>query len=227
MTEHQDLAPEPGAPDSEENRLDRRSFVLKSGLALGAAAVAPLVGAAPSLGARSRVASRRCDVAEAKRGEEFIKHEFDEAIAIHEGIVQAEQQLAKSHPFPEARRNITALLKEDRTFAEQLRALGTPYGATGEIEEVAGSMLELMTTTLGSAGEAESEAYEAHAVLLSLKRKQQDSGAAMLRIARARKDPELRDAATEFERGQREGAKVLAASLAAFAVEIAQADARA
>ena len=59
-------------------------------------------------------------------------------------------------------------------------------------------------------------------MLLSLKRKQQDAGAAMLRIARARKDAELRDAATGFERGQREGAKILADSLAAFAAEIAQ-----
>jgi hypothetical protein len=82
-------------------------------------------------------------------------------------------------------------------------------------------MGELMDETLASAGEAESEAYEAHAVLLSLKRKQQDSGAAMIRIARDRKDAELRDAATEFERAQREGAKALADALAAFAVRIA------
>ena len=46
----------------------------------------------------------------------------------------------------------------------------------------------------------------------------------MLQIARVRKDTELRDAATEFERGQREGAKVLADSLAVFAVQIAQTD---
>jgi hypothetical protein len=47
-------------------------------------------------------------------------------------------------------------------------------------------MAELMKTTLESAPEAESEAYEAHAVLLSLKRKQQDSALAMVRIARDR-----------------------------------------
>jgi hypothetical protein len=166
-------------------------------------------------------------MAQAKVGDEFIKHEFDEAIAIHGGIVEAETQLAKSHPFPVGRDSIKALLKEDRAALGQLRTLGKPYGATGEVEEVAGSMLELMTTTLESAGEAESEAYEAHAVLLSLKRKQQDSGAAMLQIARARKDVELRDAAIEFERAQREGAKVLAESLAAFAVAIAQTDTQA
>jgi hypothetical protein len=48
----------------------------------------------------------------------------------------------------------------------------------------------------------------------------------MLRIARARNDTELRDAATAFERGQREGARALADSLAAFAVWIAQTDAQ-
>jgi hypothetical protein len=164
---------------------------------------------------------------EAKYGDEFVKHEFDEAIAIHGGIVEAETQLARSHPVAEARTEIKAMLKEDQAFLKQLRTLGKPYGATGEVEDVAGSMLELMRTTLESAGEAESEAYEAHAVLLSLKRKQQDSGAAMLRIARARRDTELRDAATAFERGQREGSKALAASLAAFAVQIAQSETRA
>jgi hypothetical protein len=157
-------------------------------------------------------------MAEAKYGEEFIKHEFDEAIAIHGGIVEAETKLAKIHPFPEASEAVGGMLKEDQAFLKQLRQLGEPYGASGEVEDVAGSMLELMTTTLESAGEAESEAYEAHAVLLSLKRKQQDSGAAMIKIARERKDTELREAATEFERGQREGAKALADTLAAFAV---------
>jgi hypothetical protein len=58
-------------------------------------------------------------------------------------------------------------------------------------------------------------------VLLSLKRKQQDSGAAMVKIARELGDADLRDAAVEFERGQREGAKALAETLAAFAVRIA------
>jgi hypothetical protein len=62
-------------------------------------------------------------------------------------------------------------------------------------------------------------------VLLSLKRKQQDSGAAMIKIARELGDAELRDAATVFERGQREGAKAIADSLAAFAVQIATTEA--
>jgi hypothetical protein len=82
-------------------------------------------------------------------------------------------------------------------------------------------MKGLMNETLSSADEAESEAYEAHAVLLTLKRKQQDSGSAMAKIASAMKETEMRDAAREFERGQREGSKALAKSLAEFAAEIA------
>lgn len=163
-------------------------------------------------------------MAEAKVGDDFIKHEFDEAIAIQERIVEAEQQLSQEHPFPEAQRAITSCLKEDEQFLEQLQQLGRPRGATGEVEEVAGAMGELMQETLSSATEAESEAYEAHAVLLSLKRKQQDSGAAMVRIARELGDVDLRDAALEFERGQREGAKAIAETLAAFAVRLATQD---
>ena len=43
-----------------------------------------------------------------------------------------------------------------------------------------------MDETAQSAAEAPSESYEAHAVLINLKRKQQDSAAAMLKIARER-----------------------------------------
>ena len=160
-------------------------------------------------------------MAEAKVGDEFITHEFDEAIAIHRGIVEAERSLAATHPVPEVKRELKGYLKEDERFLRELEGLGAEKGATGKVEEVAGSMTELMETTLQSAPEAESEAYEAHAVLLSMKRKQQDSGLAMIRIARDRKDTKLREAATRFERGQRLAAKGLGASLAAFAVRIA------
>ena len=160
-------------------------------------------------------------MAEAKVGEEFIKHEFDEAIAIQQRIVEAEQELSRIHPFPDAKEAIKACVKEDQQFLKQLQQQGQPRGATGEVEEVAEAMGGLMQETLASASEAESEAYEAHAVLLSLKRKQQDAGAAMVKIARELGDTDLRDAAVEFERGQREGAKALAETLAAFAVRIA------
>jgi hypothetical protein len=158
---------------------------------------------------------------EAKVGEEFVKHEFDEAIAIHRAIVDAEQQLSKSHPVPGAKRAIESALAEDRKFLKQLEKLGKRHGATGEVEEVAGSMQQLMQQTVEKAASAESEAYEAHAVLVSLKRKQQDSGAAMLKIARAKKDTELRDAAREFTKATKTSAQTLADELAEFAVTIA------
>jgi hypothetical protein len=81
-----------------------------------------------------------------------------------------------------------------------------------------------MQTTLETASQADSEAYEAHAVLLNLKRKQQDSAAAMLKIAREMKDTDMRDAAQEFERGTKESANELATQLAALAVKIATQD---
>jgi hypothetical protein len=160
-------------------------------------------------------------MAEAKVGEEFIKHEFDEAIAIQRTIVEAGQQLASAHPFPDAKKAIDQGLKKDRTFLEQLEKLGQQHGATGEVEDVAGGLKQLMEETAQKATEAESEAYEAHAVLLNLKRKQQDSAMAMLKIARAQKDTELRDAAKEFQKGTKESANELADQLAAFAVQIA------
>jgi hypothetical protein len=162
-------------------------------------------------------------MAEAKVGDEFVTHEFDEAIAIQRGIVEAERALAETHPVGAVKRALRGFLRDDERFLSELEDLGAEKGATGKVEEVAGSMTELMQTTLESAPEAESEAYEAHAVLLSLKRKQQDSGVAMIRIARDRKDKKLREAATRFERGQRMSAKELGDSLAEFARRIASA----
>jgi hypothetical protein len=158
---------------------------------------------------------------EAKYGEAFIKHELDEAIAFQQTIVEAERRLAQSHPFPAARESIKACLKEDEDLSKELQRLGKPHGATGEVEEVAGAMQKLMNETLSSASEAESEAYEAHAVLLSLKRKQQDSGAAMVKIARSTRDAVMRDAARTLERSQRDGSKALAGTLGEFAATIA------
>jgi hypothetical protein len=166
----------------------------------------------------------RTEMGEPKVGEEFIKHEFDEAIAIQEAIVEAEKRLSRSHPVPEAQEALKGYLKEDQQFLKQLQQLGRKHGATGEVEEVAGAFTRLMEETTQSASEAQSEAYEAHAVLLSLKRKQQDSAAAMLKMGRKLKDTELRDAAREFEKAQRDSSKALSGSLADFAVTIATQD---
>ena len=56
---------------------------------------------------------------------------------------------------------------------------------------------------------------------LNLKRKQQDSAAAMLKIAREMDDTELRDAAAEFGKVTKASAQALADELATFAVQIA------
>lgn len=162
-------------------------------------------------------------MAEAKVGDEFITHEFDEAIAIQRAIVEAGQKLGKVHPHQPSRTAIAAAAREDQTFLRTLERLGKAKGATGKVEDVAQGIEELLSSSVEKAGEAPSEAYEAHAVLLNAKRKQQDSADGMLRIARARKDTEVRDAATEFGRAQKAACKALGAALADFAVVIAQA----
>ena len=160
-------------------------------------------------------------MSEAKYGREFITHEFDEAIAVQQAIVDGERQLADVHPDAPSKRAIKSALKQDERFLKELKKLGKPYGASGKVEGVAASLKELMEETAQSASEAESEAYEAHAVLINLKRKQQDSASAMLMIARETKETELRDAAKEFHKVQKDSAQALADSLSAFAVGIA------
>jgi hypothetical protein len=158
---------------------------------------------------------------DAKFGAEFVTHEFDEAISIQRTIVEAEERLASVHPQAETKRIMQRGLKQDQKFLRQLEQLGREHDATGKTEEVAGGLQELMQKTLESAQEAESEAYEAHAVLLNLKRKQQDSATAMLKMARTMKDTRMRDAAKAFEKGTRESATELADQLAVLAVRIA------
>jgi hypothetical protein len=162
---------------------------------------------------------------EAKLGEAFVKHEFDEAIAIQQAIVDAESALVTSHPMDTSRTAIEACLADDRIHLERLRTLGQAHGATGEVEEVARALTALMDETLRatSAEGSDSDYYEAHAVLLNLKRKQMDSAGGMLKIARVLRDGELRDAATNLHRGQRASSKTLATQLAAYAALIAAA----
>ena len=66
---------------------------------------------------------------EAKVGEAFITHEFDESIAIHRAIVEAEEQLSKSHPAPDAKRAIKAELAGGADFAEIAKAKSTDTGS--------------------------------------------------------------------------------------------------
>jgi hypothetical protein len=162
---------------------------------------------------------------EAKTGQEFITHEFDEAIAIQRSIVDAESTLAKKHPVASAKRALKSTLADDETFLKQLESLGKPHGATGKVEDVASGLTELMSETLETAVTegADSDFYEAHAVLLNLKRKQMDSAGGMLAIARDQKDSELRKASLAFRRAQTASSKTLTDELAAYAVKIAAA----
>ena len=156
-------------------------------------------------------------------GTEFIKHEFDEAIAIQQSIVDSASKLTTSHPVAAVKRQLKTDLTVDQRHLKELRQFGKPFGASGKREEVAEALGSLADETAAKAGSEESEAYEAHAVLLNLKRKQQDSSDAMIKIARDRKDTELRDAATKMKREIKASADGLGKSLAEFAVQIASA----
>ena len=162
-------------------------------------------------------------MSEAKVGEEFVKHEFDEAIAIQQCIVDAESKLSTTHPVASAKRAMKSALADDEKYLKQLQTLGKPHGATGEVEDVAGGLKELMESTLETATIEgnDSDYYEAHAVLLNLKRKQWDSAGGMVAIARDQKDTKLRDAAKDFQAGQKVTSTALTKELAAYAVQIA------
>ena len=164
-------------------------------------------------------------MSEAKTGEAFITHEYDEAIAVQQCIVDAETTLSTKHPQSSAKRAIKASLSEDKTFLADLKKLGKPHGATGKVEDVAEGLKDLMESTLETATKegADSDYYEAHAVLLNIKRKQMDSAGGMLEIARATKDSQLRTAATAFQKAQKASCQTLADELAGYAAKIATA----
>ena len=119
--------------------------------------------------------------------------------------------LAAKHPLRSAKTAIEASLVDDEKFLKELRTLGKGHDATGEVEDVASGLKELMESTLETAeGEgADSDFYEAHAVLLNLKRKQMDSAGGMLAIARDMNDDELRKAATAFQAAQKASSESL------------------
>jgi len=162
-------------------------------------------------------------MAEQKIGEQFITHEYDEAIAVQQCIVEAETQLSTKHPVKSAKEAIKAALADDKEFLQQLKTLGKPYGATGKVEDVAEGLTGLMEDVLQTATTdgADSDFYEAHAVLLNIKRKQMDAAGGMLEIARATKDSELRTAATAFKKAQKASSEALADELASYAAQIA------
>ena len=156
-------------------------------------------------------------------GKEFIRHEFDEAIAVQRGIVKAETQLASSHPMPGAKTMLKSSATESKQWLKKLETAGSKFGATGVAEEVAEGINQLATETLEKASQTgeESDYYEAHAVLLNAKRKQQDSAGSVIKIARAMKDRELAQEATQMQKATKQAADELATSLTEFAVRIA------
>ena len=158
---------------------------------------------------------------DAKTGKAFIRHEFDEAISVHKAIVEAERILAEAHPMREAKTAIGKMLKDDEALLAELRVLGKGYGATGKSEEVATAMADLSKSTNESADEAPSEAYEAHAVLLTMLRKQQDSASAVAMIATELDDREVKTAATKMQKAVTAEADQLATLLGKLAVQIA------
>jgi hypothetical protein len=156
-------------------------------------------------------------------GQEFVTHEFDEAIAVQEAIVDAGEKLSREHPWAEARQVIESSLRQDRSQLTQLQKYGKQFGAEGKREEVAGALATLMEQTAAKLSTEDSEAYEAQAVLINLKRKQQDSADAVHRIAREMGDTALRDAALHMKRAIKRSADELAKNLSQFAGRIATA----
>jgi hypothetical protein len=154
-------------------------------------------------------------------GRKFITHEFDEAIAIQRAIIEAERSLGKAHPMGKVKRRLKADLKADRRHLDQLEAFGRVFDATGKREEVAEVLATLAWVAVAKAGDAPSDAYEAHAVLLTLKRKQQDSADALIKISRELGDRELKVAITTVKRDAKRSADALSKHLAAFALQIA------
>jgi hypothetical protein len=157
-------------------------------------------------------------------GQEFVTHEFDEAIAIQQAIVAGSERLSREHPWAEARRLIQSSLRQNRSQLTELQKYGKKFGAAGKREEVADALARLMEETAAKASSEDSEAYEAQAVLINLKRKQQDSADAVHKMARDMGDTELRDSALTMKRAIKRSADELAKNLSQFAVRIASAE---
>ena len=156
-------------------------------------------------------------------GQDFVTHEFDEAIAVQTAIVAAGEKLSRDHPWAEARRVIQSSLQQDRSQLTQLEKYGKQFGAAGKREEVAGALASLMEQTAAKASTEDSEAYEAQAVLINLKRKQQDSADAVHKMARDMGETAMRDDALKMKRAIKVSADALAKNLSLFAVRIASA----
>lgn len=156
-------------------------------------------------------------------GQEFVRHEFDEAIAVQQSIVRAARELAGVHPMPEAKRQLQTAARESEQWLTRLQKAGSKFGATGKKEEVASGIDQLANTTLQNArGGDPSEVYEAQAVVINAMRKQQDSAGSIIKIAQSMRDRELAAEGREMQRATKRTADELAKNLTQLAVVIAQ-----
>jgi hypothetical protein len=98
-------------------------------------------------------------------GTQFIKHEFDEAIAIQRSIVDSATKLSTSHPVGEVKRQIKAGLRTDERHLRDLQKFGKPFGAYEALTAVLAAMPRGSTVRSGPAGsdEVDAEAWEAAA----------------------------------------------------------------
>jgi hypothetical protein len=155
-------------------------------------------------------------------GQDFVKHEFDEAIAVQQSIVRGATELARVHPMADAKRELQTAARESEQWLQRLQQAGSKFGATGEKEDVASSIEQLALTTLEKAREGEpSEVYEAQAVVINALRKQQDSAGSIVKIATSMRDRELAAEGREMQRATKKTADGLAKNLTQLAVFIA------
>ena len=156
-------------------------------------------------------------------GQDFIRHEFDEAIAVQQAIVRGAGELAQVHPDPDGKRQLKTVAKESEQWLKRLQKRGQEFGATGKKEEVAGAIDQLATTTMEHARTGEpSEVYEAQAVVINAIRKQQDSAGSIIKIARSMKDSEMATEARDMQKACKGTADDLAKNLTELAVAIAR-----
>jgi len=159
---------------------------------------------------------------EAKEGTEFIKHELDEAIAIQQSIIACGEKLAQDYPLEDARPQLQQMLRKDQEHLRKLQQLGKPFGASGEREEVAQAFEQLGSEVSQTAtGGPDSEKYELHAVVLNMKRKQQDSATAMTKIAQKMGDRRLKDEFATMHKEIKASAEEMSRTLSRLATEIA------
>jgi hypothetical protein len=155
-------------------------------------------------------------------GQDFVKHEFDEAIAVQQSIVRGATELARIHPMPDSKRELQSAARESEQWLRRLQESGSKFGATGEKEDVASGIEQLAMTTLEKARDGEpSEVYEAQAVVINALRKQQDSAGSIVKIATSMRDRELAAEGREMQRATKKTADGLARNLTQLAVFIA------